>query len=1115
VIVVGSTDPRDDGNTDFFLARFNADGSIDRGFGLGGVVRTDFAGGADVAHGVALAAGGKIVVVGSSVEGAETELAVARYNANGSLDATFSDDGRRSAGYAGRADVAYGVVIDAAGKIVLAGASGSDFLLGRLNANGTNDTSFSGDGLDQAGFGGTEAARGIALRGNGQIVAAGSTTNGAGGSDIAAVLYNPNGVRVSGFGTDGKRKVDLFGQFDQGWGVAVDATGRVVLGATTAVGFTDALAVVRLDPATAAFDSSFGGDGIVIVGDRQRTDSFAEGGGVFTVGDTITVGGGWAFDTGSSFFDRESVIARITPIGSPDDSLFEGGVQFPGGTLVGIRPAPDGKTVLTRKVFSSTGFVVSRLTEGGVGDTSFGREFEDGVVTLPNVFGAADNARSFVRLADGRGVLLGSYLGRISLIRYNANGTVDTSFGTNGRLFADLPQISDDPEQQYRYRPEILARQPDDRLLAAGTLVDGRDIAVGAAVLRFSPNGALDPTFGGGDGVLTAFTPDDSGPEGLRVLSDGRFILVIDDANLNFTYIRYNANGTRDTSFAPFTFDPGSGENASGPIIEIAPDGKLIGGGTDEDAPDRLGFEGPTTALFRLNTNGTLDPTFSGDGVLWDYAAGAPGDELPGNARVDPSVTLQADGKILFQFLVAPEGEDPFRPTTSDVGLMRLTAGGAIDTSFGNTGTVHLDFGPEDLPVGDPLLQTDGKILVAARQLSSGEPTGVLDVARLNSNGAADDSFGAGGVTVLTFGAGESPSLESVSGNRALVRRGLRPFGRGGVAFSQLDLGTVGASDPTAPSIAIQSGVLRGRGTAGNDVITIRRVGSDNVLVTINATSAEFDMDDFAGGVHLEGLGGDDQITVVDSLLSPVARRVTLSGGAGNDTLAGKDGGDSLLGGDGNDFLTASFGNDTLDGGAGNDTADGGPGADTIRNAEITPPDGLIRIVNGVLTADGQWGQDLITIGRTGSDDVIVRVNEVSRQFDMDDFTGVLLRGNNGFDDLRVLQPIVAGSIVRKVTLEGGNGNDTLTGAAGDDVIRGGEGADALVGLDGSDALFGGGGNDSLFGGTGADFMDGGDAADVLDATDGTPGDSVLGGNGDDSAKADAGDEVSGVETVT
>jgi hypothetical protein len=64
--------------------------------------------------------------------------------------------------------------------------------------------------------------------------------------------------------------------------------------------------------------------------------------------------------------------------------------------------------------------------------------------------------------------------------------------------------------------------------------------------------------------------------------------LVIDDAGFNFKYVRYNADGTPDTSFQPFRFDPEDGPHtASGPIIEFTPDGKLIGGGTDEGTSGR------------------------------------------------------------------------------------------------------------------------------------------------------------------------------------------------------------------------------------------------------------------------------------------------------------------------------------------------------------------------------------------------------------------------------------------------------------------------------------------------------------------------------------------------
>jgi Ca2+-binding RTX toxin-like protein len=243
---------------------------------------------------------------------------------------------------------------------------------------------------------------------------------------------------------------------------------------------------------------------------------------------------------------------------------------------------------------------------------------------------------------------------------------------------------------------------------------------------------------------------------------------------------------------------------------------------------------------------------------------------------------------------------------------------------------------------------------------------------------------------------------------------------------------------------------------------------------------------------------------------------VTLRGMGGNDTLIGGHGDDSLDGGDGGDYLDGNVGDDTLVGGAGTDTVDGGPGNNTILSAEITPSALNIRIASRVLIADASWGRDRITIERTGSDDVIVRVNNTSRTFDMDDFDGVLLRGNAGWDDLRILQPIVAGSLVRKVTLEGGAGDDSLQGSSGDDVLRGGDGNDLLrSGFGGNNALSGGGGNDTLYDEGGLTFLDGGDGNDYLNSEDNAPGDTVLGGNGNDKADVDPGDEVSGVETVT
>ena len=313
-------------------------------------------------------------------------------------------------------------------------------------------------------------------------------------------------------------------------------------------------------------------------------------------------------------------------------------------------------------------------------------------------------------------------------------------------------------------------------------------------------------------------------------------------------------------------------------------------------------------------------------------------------------------------------------------------------------------------------------------------------------------------------------------------------------------------------------------GEAGNDSVTVYKSnrgvidgGSGSDTIHFSGSLEEQNADESAGVSDFPNfenatksfgtLFGNDGANQL-SLFGPG----TVHGGGGNDTIVGNGNDQLLLGEGGNDSISGGEGSDTLDGGTGTDTLDGGGGNDTLLNGEVTPPPGQIRIINRILTADGAWGGEDISIVRTGIDDVIVRIDGLSRQFDMDDFDGVLLRGNNGYDRLTIDGAF--GPIARKVTLDGGSGNDTLTGDSTDDVLRGGTGDDGLLGLGGNDALFGGAGNDHLEGTSGTDFHDGGDGNDTLWADDGFGGDTVLGGNGTDTARVDPGDNASGVEAV-
>ena len=267
VVVVGrtggcqcSTSPMPD---DFALARYNANGSLDTTFSGDGKQTTTFGPHGtddfDTPTAVALQSDGKIVVAGYSFSGTEYDFALARYNPNGSLDTTFSGDGKQTSAFAGRAT---GVALQSDGKIVVAGFDDSDFVLARYNTNGSPDTTFSGDGEQTTDFGGSDGANGVGLQASGKIVAVGFT-----GNDFALARYNPNGSLDTTFSGDGRQTTD-FGGSDRANGVALKSTGRIIVAGGG--GASGDFAIARYNP-TGSLDTSFSGDG------KQTTD-FGGGG---------------------------------------------------------------------------------------------------------------------------------------------------------------------------------------------------------------------------------------------------------------------------------------------------------------------------------------------------------------------------------------------------------------------------------------------------------------------------------------------------------------------------------------------------------------------------------------------------------------------------------------------------------------------------------------------------------------------------------------------------------------------------------------------------------------------------------------------------------------------
>jgi uncharacterized delta-60 repeat protein len=180
----------------FALARYDPDGTLDPSFGSGGIVTTAFGGFFNEANALVVQTDGSLVAAGQNFE-ATGEFALARYRADGTLDRGFGAGGKVSTGFAG-GGTATGLVAQSDGRLVAAGTadpgtgSGPDFTLVRYRPNGSLDPAFGTRGKVTTDFGanGIDRANALALQPDGKLVAAGSPDNFFGfGSDFAVARY--------------------------------------------------------------------------------------------------------------------------------------------------------------------------------------------------------------------------------------------------------------------------------------------------------------------------------------------------------------------------------------------------------------------------------------------------------------------------------------------------------------------------------------------------------------------------------------------------------------------------------------------------------------------------------------------------------------------------------------------------------------------------------------------------------------------------------------------------------------------------------------------------------------------------------------------------------------
>ena len=318
----------------------------------------------------------------------------------------------------------------------------------------------------------------------------------------------------------------------------------------------------------------------------------------------------------------------------------------------------------------------------------------------------------------GKILVAGSSGGNFALARYNANGTLDTTFGTGGKVVTDMAIRQAGHKKgsdNYGSRAEAMAVQPDGRIVLAGFADDDSPGVTNYLVLaRYNANGALDATFGSSGKVVTDI-PVGGGINtywhflGVAVGGDGKIVLAggTHSTTTDFLVARFNPNGTPDTAFGAggrvFTDFGGGDDGPQG--VALQPDGKILAvGWTNPAGTDVLRF-----AMARYNPDGSLDSGFGQGGMVT-----TPVGSGWGGAAND--VAIQADGKILAAGYAGRQGAE-----ANDLALARYNPDGSLDPSYGGAGTgVAITAVGANASAAGLALQPDGGVILAGFTSTNG-----------------------------------------------------------------------------------------------------------------------------------------------------------------------------------------------------------------------------------------------------------------------------------------------------------------------------------------------------------------------------------------------------------
>jgi len=356
---------------------------------------------------------------------------------------------------------------------------------------------------------------------------------------------------------------------------------------------------------------------------------------------------------------------------------------------------------------------------------------------------STDWANAVAIQPDGKFVVVGTTYKQndfsdedFAVARYNTDGTLDSSFGSGGKVHTDFPGLA--------AVPSSVLLQPDAKILVVGGAYPLFTFLGNIEMVRYNSNGNLDRSFGD-NGIVTTVLDAGSYANAVVQQSDGKIIVagtlfvdvvIGDQSDTDFVLVRYNRNGSLDTTFGNggvvSTDFFGKEDDAFSVLLQ--PDGKIVAVGSANDPASYYDF-----AAVRYLNNGTIDETFGNSGtVTTDF-----GDQNFDRAR---SAVLLPNGKIIAAGFAISQGGG-----VQNFAVARYTKDGVLDNGFSNDGKQQITFDNCCQSANQVLLQPDGKIITVGYANTEDSDSDFL-LARLNPNGSLDSTFGVAGKVRTSFG---------------------------------------------------------------------------------------------------------------------------------------------------------------------------------------------------------------------------------------------------------------------------------------------------------------------------------------------------------------------------